>query len=1075
LDAADPSNPRIDVIAVDTAQNIVVIKGTAGVNPVKPQVNPTYQVELTEIYVPAGATTPQNYTYKTIYNENVEWTSGSTLSSGTVNFNSTVFPSVGTKNLRVASGTIGNVYWDTTGAFLTSNYQSLSLRFSLASSPTNDMLPYIYLRDNGVQVTYSLALDGFGYSSVSGINEYNVITIPMSAFTFTSGSTFDGIGLYFGGMGAIVDVDYVQLQTGTNGGGVIGNYLEGVRRLAGSTDVEGLKNGVWQYLFTDSTGGSSLTFTNGLTESGGTVKLGGTISESRQILGTGGGSLYIDSLIYFIAGAKTWPDRTALLSYSNNAAIQYRNQNNIHNEIGLTTSLSYIRSGLATTDYSFFKTQRTDSSARIMSISKKVFIDSINTVSSTTGRKVLVHDTATGKIERIDPATLGGSQNLQQITDNGDTTTNAIQFGERRSVLGTILSDNYTSGGFGSNYDSSFASLTRTFNGSYLEVTGGNGTFNNYVRYSQWNGLNNWTQSVKFVPTDLSGTTYGIGLGTYSSNSFYAAGFVIQFILDNGASKGKMRIWSNGGASNVETGTSACTFNTTDTLIATVNYLDGVVTSTLYNKTQNVSASYTYTFSRSVAGSFQVPNTGKLSMYFFGGTQKIFNYTISSNETKNNVIAVGNSITYGYGASDATNRWVQKLFPGRYLYETSGGPGDRSAEGVQVLPQIKSLSPKYVILALGVNDAQSSVSGSTYSSNITTIVDTLLDNGITPILLSNSPLNSTSVVTYNDTLQAIATRWGLTYINTFDSLKNGTAWDANYTTDGIHPNNLGHLIISRIIERTVPQILGDTVIYTNRLKYNTGIRYFLGLNEQTGALELNSSSSSNNIDSTDNTTVKLAPSNTQTGASIDVTGDGGTVDNVAIFRSAATYANIVIDATKGSGLGQSALWFSANGTNKWQFGSDFAANGTKDFYVYDASSTRNPLYVTTGGDVRLGGSSGYGGTQAVTIKQTGDVGIGIINPSDRLHISGNLNISAAGNKIKIATGSNASIGTGILSSGTVTISTTAVTSSSLIFIQYTSCSNCGSTYIGTITNGTSFVVNSTNASDASTFNWWIIN
>ena len=257
LSTADPTNPRIDVIAVDTSENIVVITGTPGATPVKPQVNPTYQVELTDVYVPAGATTPNEYTYKTVYNENVEWTSGSTLSSGTVNFNSTVFPSVGTKNLRVASGTIGNVYWDTTGAFLTSNYQSLSLRFSLASSPTNDMLPYIYLRDNGVQVTYSLALDGFGYSSVSGINEYNVVTVPMSAFTFTSGSTFDGIGLYFGGIGAIIDVDYVQLQTGTNGGGVIGNYLEGVRRLAGSTDVEGLKNGVWQYLFTDSTGSGS--------------------------------------------------------------------------------------------------------------------------------------------------------------------------------------------------------------------------------------------------------------------------------------------------------------------------------------------------------------------------------------------------------------------------------------------------------------------------------------------------------------------------------------------------------------------------------------------------------------------------------------------------------------------------------------------------------------------------------------------------------------------------------------------------------------------------------------------------
>lgn len=579
---------------------------------------------------------------------------------------------------------------------------------------------------------------------------------------------------------------------------------------------------------------------------------------------------------------------------------------------------------------SFSVTNDVSDTAFIIRDHINVFFPNIPTVSSTTGRKVALIDTVTGKVEKIDPATLGGSQNLQQVTDNGDTTTNAIQFGKRRNVLGTILSDNYTGGGFGSNYDSSFASVTRTFNGSYLEVTGGNGTFNNYVRYSQWNGLNNWTQSVKFVPTTLTGTSYGVGLGSYSSNSFYASGFVIQFILDSGADKGKIRIWSNNGGATIQTGTSACSFNTTDTLIATVNYLDGVVTATLYNKSQNVSATFTYTFSTATAGTYQAPNTGKLSMYFFGGTQKIFNYTISSNETKNNVVVLGNSITYGYTASELANRWVQKLFPGRYSYETSGGPGDRSAEGVQVLPQIKSLSPKYVIVALGVNDAGNSVSGSTYSSNITTIVDTLLDNGITPILLSNSPLNSTSVVPYNDTLQAIATRWGLTYINTFDSLKGaGTSWNTNYTTDNIHPNDSGHLVIARIVERNVPQILGDTAIYTNRLKYNSDLRYFFGLNEQTGSMELND------------------------------------------IRLPESY---------------DSLLFKTSSVKSWKLATDYANNGTKDFYILNKENTRIPLYLTNTGDVRLGGTSGYAGTQAMTIKQTGEVGIGTGSPGNSLHL-----------------------------------------------------------------------------------------
>jgi hypothetical protein len=92
-----------------------------------------------------------------------------------------------------------------------------------------------------------------------------------------------------------------------------------------------------------------------------------------------------------------------------------------------------------------------------------------------------------------------------------------------------------------------------------------------------------------------------------------------------------------------------------------------------------------------------------------------------------------------------------------------------------------------------------------------------------------------------------------------------------------------------------------------------------------------------------------------------------------------------------------------------------------------------------------------------------------------LQISGSLGLNTAGNKLNIATGSNASVGTGTLSSGTVTINTTAVTASSIIQLQLTSCSSCGTIYVGTVTAGTSFVVTSTNGSDASTFNYIIIN
>lgn len=93
-------------------------------------------------------------------------------------------------------------------------------------------------------------------------------------------------------------------------------------------------------------------------------------------------------------------------------------------------------------------------------------------------------------------------------------------------------------------------------------------------------------------------------------------------------------------------------------------------------------------------------------------------------------------------------------------------------------------------------------------------------------------------------------------------------------------------------------------------------------------------------------------------------------------------------------------------------------------------------------------------------------------------LNGNLQLGTTGNKISIATGSNASIGTATLSGGTVTVNTTAVTASSIIFLTDVTTgalTNVGAPTVGTIVAGTSFVINSTNALDASNVNWIIIN
>lgn len=117
----------------------------------------------------------------------------------------------------------------------------------------------------------------------------------------------------------------------------------------------------------------------------------------------------------------------------------------------------------------------------------------------------------------------------------------------------------------------------------------------------------------------------------------------------------------------------------------------------------------------------------------------------------------------------------------------------------------------------------------------------------------------------------------------------------------------------------------------------------------------------------------------------------------------------------------------------------------------------------TGADVKntFVGSTGFGATTA---------------PTDKVEITGNLALLVAGNKIKIATGSNASLGTATLVAGTVTVNTTAVTSSSKIFLTHgVAGGTLGILSVGTITNATSFVINSSSGTDTSDINWLIIN
>ena len=138
--------------------------------------------------------------------------------------------------------------------------------------------------------------------------------------------------------------------------------------------------------------------------------------------------------------------------------------------------------------------------------------------------------------------------------------------------------------------------------------------------------------------------------------------------------------------------------------------------------------------------------------------------------------------------------------------------------------------------------------------------------------------------------------------------------------------------------------------------------------------------------------------------------------------------------------------------------------GSKWSALTSATSNANALFINQTGASSYSTHVGAFGFGATTV------------PTDKLEVTGNIALLTAGNKLKIATGSGASVGTSTLVGGTVTVSTTAVTASSKIFYNVATAGGTqGYLSLGTITAGTSFVINSTSATETSTINWWIIN
>jgi hypothetical protein len=214
LSASDPTDDRIDVIALTTSGTAVVVAGTAGVNPEKPEVDPATQLELTFALVTAAAT-ELDISVTNVYSENTEYTTSQ--SGSALNFASTNNPRSGTVCIEATAFANGNFgQFQAPAPIDAADFDNLVFYIrSKATWPATKTLALSLRSTNtlrGSQVT--LAEGSFGFTS-SNTTTYQQIVVPMALFG-AGGLSVNRLRIACVGTGANIGfyVDDVTLQGG---------------------------------------------------------------------------------------------------------------------------------------------------------------------------------------------------------------------------------------------------------------------------------------------------------------------------------------------------------------------------------------------------------------------------------------------------------------------------------------------------------------------------------------------------------------------------------------------------------------------------------------------------------------------------------------------------------------------------------------------------------------------------------------------------------------------------------------------------------------------------------------------
>ena len=341
---------------------------------------------------------------------------------------------------------------------------------------------------------------------------------------------------------------------------------------------------------------------------------------------------------------------------------------------------------------------------------------------------------------------------------------------------------------------------TPTVSSGEIAFTGGTGVYTNTLEVPIISSLDDWKVKAVVKIGTKDGVSYGFGIGKRSTGGYGAGDILIHFLMGTPGGGG-FRLVSNTAHDQVGLSTGSINFEVGEDVEITLQRKGYVVTANCRNlTTAGITATMTYTYSTAPGTSYSFENVGRFCVFNLGGDFHLKSFEVSTTvPVAPNLAVVGDSKTQGYSVTAQSKRFTDIIGQTYKHTVTLGSGSDRTIEVLSRLPEIISLAPKKVLLALGSNDVrQAAESTATYYARYDNIVSQLQAAGIQVyhLLLYETAISLTALNSH-----ITSTFPAYRIIDAATPMSAGGALQA----DGVHPNDTG------------AQLIADTVVNSFKL------------------------------------------------------------------------------------------------------------------------------------------------------------------------------------------------------------------------------------------------------------------